>query len=49
MWASDIGVNQSGETWGELVFWHRDNPDLSASEREAIMGRTARAWFNWKV
>jgi predicted TIM-barrel fold metal-dependent hydrolase len=47
MWASDISANQTGESWAELIFAVTENPELSASEREWIMGRTARQWLNW--
>ena len=49
MWASDISANQSGESWAELLFAIRENPDLSAGEREWILGRTARNWLNWEA
>ncbi len=47
MWASDHGGNQTGETWGELVHYIRDNPDLSAEEKRWIMGGTVRAVLDW--
>jgi predicted TIM-barrel fold metal-dependent hydrolase len=47
MWASDISANQTGESWAELIFAVRDNPELSVSEREWVMGKTARRWLNW--
>lgn len=47
MWASDVSVNQTGETWAELLFAVADNPELSAKERAWVMGGTARAWLNW--
>lgn len=49
MWASDISANQTGESWAELLFAMRDNPELSTSEREWVMGRTARTWLNWNA
>jgi L-fuconolactonase len=49
MWASDISANQTGESWAELLFWLRDNLDLSSSERENLLGRTARRCLNWKT
>lgn len=48
MWASDVTVNPTGETWAELLFAIKDNPDLSAQEREYVLGRTARNWLNWE-
>lgn len=47
MWASDVTVNPTGESWAELLFAIKDNPDLSAGEREDVLGRSARAWLNW--
>jgi L-fuconolactonase len=49
MWASDIGANRTGESWAELLFWLRDNPELSGSERESLLGRAARTCLNWKA
>lgn len=47
MWASDISANQTGETWAELLFALRTNPDLSEHELAQVLGRTARAWLSW--
>ncbi|MFV8817766.1 amidohydrolase family protein [Haliea sp. E17] len=48
MWASDISANQTGESWAELIFAISENPEVSAAEREWIMGRTARQWLAWE-
>jgi len=47
MWASDVSVNQTGESWAELLFAIADNPELSAEERAWVLGGTARRWLNW--
>jgi predicted TIM-barrel fold metal-dependent hydrolase len=47
MWASDISANQTGESWAELLFAIRDDPDLAEREKEYVLGRTAREWLNW--
>jgi L-fuconolactonase len=47
MWASDISANQTGETWAELIFAIRENPELSANEKQWILGGTAREWLRW--
>jgi predicted TIM-barrel fold metal-dependent hydrolase len=47
MWASDKSANMTGESWAELLFAVRDNPDLSAAERGAILGGTVRHWLDW--
>lgn len=49
MWASDISANQTGESWAELIFAITENPEVSGSEREWMMGKTARKWLNWEV
>jgi L-fuconolactonase len=49
MWASDASANQSGESWAELLFWLRDNPDLSNSELEGLLGGAARKCLNWNA
>ncbi len=48
MWASDHTANLTGETWGETLFSLRNNPDLSAPERECLLGSTARRWLDWR-
>ena len=47
MWASDVTANPTGETWAELLFSIRNNPDLSNDELEGVLGKTARNWLNW--
>lgn len=47
MWASDITANPTGESWAELLFAIVENPELSAEEREWLLGKTARQWLNW--
>lgn len=49
MWASDVSASLTGESWAELLFGIRCNPDLSESECERILGGTARQWLNWQV
>jgi L-fuconolactonase len=47
MWASDVTVNPTGETWAELLYAIKDNPDLSVEERDNILGGSARKWLDW--
>jgi predicted TIM-barrel fold metal-dependent hydrolase len=47
MWASDATMNQTGESWAQLLFAMMSNTDLSAPERDALLGGTARAWLRW--
>jgi predicted TIM-barrel fold metal-dependent hydrolase len=49
MWASDVTMNQTGESWAQLLFAMLTNSDLSAAERAALLSGTARAWLNWPV
>ena len=49
MWASDVTVNPTGETWAELLYAIKDNPDLSNDERAYILGGSARQWLDWPV
>jgi L-fuconolactonase len=48
MWASDFTTNQTGETWAELLFAVKDNPELTVDEREWLLGKSARKWLDWK-
>lgn len=47
MWASDISANQTGESWAELIFAVRENPELNDEEKEWVLGKTARQWLDW--
>ena len=47
MWASDISANQTGESWAELIFAIRENPELGEQEKASILAGTAREWLNW--
>jgi predicted TIM-barrel fold metal-dependent hydrolase len=47
MFGTDYTVNLTGESWAELVFSIRANPDLSDEEREWVFAKTARKWLNW--
>ena len=47
MWASDVSANQTGESWAELIFAIRENPELSEREKAQILGVTAREWLGW--
>jgi len=49
MWASDITANQTGESWAELMFWVRNDPQLSDAEKANVLGGTARKWLNWEA
>jgi predicted TIM-barrel fold metal-dependent hydrolase len=47
MWASDQSVNQTGESWAELLFMIRNDPGLSDAEKAAVLGGTVRKWLDW--
>ena len=47
MWASDIGGNQTGETWAELLFYLRDCPLLTIDEKAWLLGKTVRSILSW--
>jgi predicted TIM-barrel fold metal-dependent hydrolase len=47
MWASDYTANQRGESWAEILYGLRADPDLNDEERRLILGGTARSWLNW--
>lgn len=47
MWASDIGGNQTGETWAELLFCLRDCPDFTDEELVWLLGKTVRSCLDW--
>lgn len=47
MWAGDAQANHSGESWAELLFTIRNDPGLSAAEKAAVLGGTARTWLDW--
>ena len=41
MWASDFSVNQSGDTWGELLYSVMGDAHMNAMEKDAILGKNA--------
>lgn len=49
MWESGVTVNPTGETWAELLLAINDSPDLSAEEREYVLGRSTRNWLYWEI
>lgn len=48
LWASDNSVIPN-HTWSNLLHCLRDDPELSQSEKEWILGRSARQILNWPV
>ncbi len=48
MWASDMGGNQTGETWAELLFYIRDCPSFTETEKEWLLGKTVRTLLDWQ-
>lgn len=56
MWASDISAvafasehlkRNPPYSWAEALFALRDHPELSALEKEWLLGRTARSFLDW--
>ena len=47
MWSSDYTVSSHRQNWAEALFYLRQSPVLSDSDREWILGRTARKWLDW--
>ena len=46
LWASDNSVVPN-HTWSDLLYYLRDDPELSPVEKEWILGRAARRILNW--
>jgi predicted TIM-barrel fold metal-dependent hydrolase len=49
MWASDYTVSRRRQSWAEALFCLRDSLALSETDKEWILGRTARTLLNWPV
>lgn len=47
MWASDFTMITHRLNWAEQLFWLRHSPTLSESDKEWILGRTARTLLRW--
>ncbi len=47
MWASDFTAIRVNCTWAESLFYMRDHMGLSASDKEWLLGKTARALLEW--
>jgi predicted TIM-barrel fold metal-dependent hydrolase len=47
LWGSDFTITAEFSTWAEELFHIRDAADLSSTEKEWILGRTARTIFRW--
>jgi predicted TIM-barrel fold metal-dependent hydrolase len=46
IWASDKSVAKD-QTWANLLFCIRDNPEIGSTEKEWILGRSLRTLLNW--
>jgi predicted TIM-barrel fold metal-dependent hydrolase len=49
MWASDITVDRAGVPWADLLYTIRDDPSLDMSDKEWVLGRTARTLLKWNM
>jgi L-fuconolactonase len=47
MWASDYTVTRGRQNWAEALFYLRHSRALSESDKEWILGRTARTLLRW--
>lgn len=47
LWASDVTHEETGATWNDLLSFVRDNPAVSAGDKEWILAKTARRIFRW--
>jgi predicted TIM-barrel fold metal-dependent hydrolase len=47
MWASDHTQSKTHHSWAEALFYLRDSDQLSETEKEWILGRTARTILRW--
>ncbi len=49
LWASDASHEESDATWPELLAFVQDNAFLSPSDRDWVLGGSARRLFRWKA
>lgn len=47
MWASDHSQSKKHHSWAEALYYLRDSKDLSASDKEWLLGRSVRTILNW--
>jgi predicted TIM-barrel fold metal-dependent hydrolase len=47
MWASDHSQSKNHHSWAESLYYIRDSSELSASDKEWILGRSVRTILNW--
>lgn len=47
MWASDIGGNQTGESWAQLLHYLMDSDGVSQEEKSWLFGKTLRSALRW--
>jgi len=47
MWASDFTASRGLYNWSEAFYYMRDNPGLSDSDKEWVLGRTVRTVLDW--
>ena len=48
MWASDHTQSKSHHTWAEALYSIRDAAELSVTEKEWLLGKTARTMLRWR-
>jgi L-fuconolactonase len=47
MWASDHTQSKSHHSWAEALFYLRDSPHLTDTEKEWLLGRSVRTILRW--
>ena len=47
MWASDMGGNQTGETWTQLLHYLLDSDGVTPQEKTWLFGKTVRTLLSW--
>ena len=49
MWASDMGGNQTGETWEQLLHYLLDSDGITDEEKAWLFGRAVRTLLDWPI
>ena len=47
MWASDHTQSKNHHSWAESLYYLRDSSELSASDKEWLLGRSVRTILKW--
>jgi predicted TIM-barrel fold metal-dependent hydrolase len=47
LWATDKTVVHPPQSWADLLYYFRDDPEFSREEKQMILGANARRIFDW--